>query len=103
MKTLKVKYIHYRGVFMSEIEIFLEKKIDRDLGSRNKIEKLFKSIPQDTTKVIMNFKGVEFMGRSFAQEYLNRKHDSSFEVVEVNMPEDVEKMFNFILEINGHL
>ena len=88
---------------MSEIEIFLEKKIDRDLGSRNKIEKLFKSFPQDTTKVIMNFKGVEFMGRSFAQEYLNRKHDSSFEVVEVNMPEDVEKMFNFILEINGHL
>ena len=27
MKTLKVKYIHYRGVFMSEIEIFLEKKL----------------------------------------------------------------------------
>ena len=51
----------------------------------------------------MNFDGVEFRGRAFAQEYLNRKHDSSFEVVEVNIPKDVEKMFNFILELNGHL
>ena len=88
---------------MNEIEIFLEKEIDRDFGSRIKIEKLFKCIPQDTSKVIMNFEGVEFMGRAFAQEYLNRKHYSSFDVVEVNMPEDVEKMFNFILEINWHL
>ena len=88
---------------MSEIEIFLEKEIDSDLGSRNKIEELYKNIPDDVSKVVMNFTGVKFMGRSFAQEYLNQKNKASFEVVEVNVPADVQKLFNVILEINGHL
>lgn len=88
---------------MSEIEIILSEQINSDLGSRNKIEKLYQNIPEDISKVVMNFKGVEFMGRSFAQEYLNQKNKATFEVVEVNIPEDVEKLFNLILKINGHL
>ncbi len=88
---------------MSEIEIFLEKGIDPDLGSRNKIEELFKNISSDVSKVVMNFTGVKFMGRSFAQEYLNQKNKASFEVVEVNVPDDVQKLFDVILKINGHL
>ena len=88
---------------MSEIEIFLEKEIDSDLGSRNKIEELFKNISSDVSKVVMNFTGVKFMGRSFAQEYLNQKNKASFEVVEVNVPDDVQKLFEVILKINGHL
>ena len=51
----------------------------------------------------MNFEGIEFMGRSFAQEYLNRKHFASFEVVEKNMSEDIEKMFEIILKLNNKL
>ena len=86
-----------------EIEVFLKKEIGPDLGSRQKIEKLFENIDADVTKVIMNFEDVEFMGRSFAQEYLNRKHIASFEVVEKNMPEDVEKMFEIILKLNNKL
>lgn len=85
---------------MNEIEILLEKEIDSDLGSRNKIEELYKNIDSNVSKVVMNFKGVEFMGRSFAQEYLNQKHSASFEVVEVNVPDDVQKLFNVILKIN---
>ena len=88
---------------MSEIEIFLEKEIDSDLGSRNKIEELYKNISSDVSKVVMNFTGVKFMGRSFAQEYLNQKEKASFEVVEVNVPEDVQKLFDIILKLNGHL
>ena len=88
---------------MSEIEIFLEKGIDPDLGSRNKIEELFKNISSDVSKVVMNFTCVKFMGRSFAQEYLNQKNKASFEVVEVNVPDDVQKLFDVILKINGHL
>ena len=87
---------------MSEIEILLEKEIDSDLGSRNKIETLFKSIPDNISKVVMNFKGVNFMGRSFAQEYLNQKHKASFEVIECNVPDDVQKLFDIILKIHGH-
>ena len=93
-----------RGVSkMSEIEIFLEKEIDSDLGSRNKIEELYKNISSDVSKVVMNFTGVKFMGRSFAQEYLNQKNKASFEVVEVNVPDDVQRLFDVILRINGHL
>ena len=88
---------------MSEIEVFLKKEIGTDLGSRQKIEKLFKDFDENVSKVIMNFEGVEFMGRSFAQEYLNRKHIAPFEVVEKNMPEDIEKMFEIILKLNDRL
>lgn len=87
---------------MTEIEIFLKKEIDSDLGSRSKIESLFNSIDSDTSKVIMNFTGVEFMGRSFAQEYLNQKNKASFTVVESNVPDNVQKLFDIILELNGH-
>jgi hypothetical protein len=88
---------------MSEIEIILKKEIGSDLGSRQKIEKLFKNINENVSKVVMNFEGVEFMGRSFAQEYLNRKHFASFEVVEKNMSEDIKKMFEIILELNNKI
>ena len=49
----------------------------------------------------MDFRNVEFMGRSFAQEYLNHKHFASFEVIEENIPPDVEKMFDMILKLNN--
>lgn len=88
---------------MSEIEIILSEQIDSDLGSRNKIEDLYQNISEDVSKVVMNFKGVEFMGRSFAQEYLNQKNKATFEVIEINMPDEVQEMFNIILKLNGHL
>ena len=86
---------------MCEIEIFLKKEIGPDLGSRQKIESIFMNIDSNAERVIFNFKGIEFMGRTFAQEYLNRKHASPFEVEGRNMPEDVGKMFEIILKLNG--
>jgi hypothetical protein len=88
---------------MSEIEIILSKEIGQDLGSRQMIERLFENIDPDTTKVIMNFDGMEFMSRTFAQEYLNQRHHASFEVTEKNMPPDIEKMFEMILKLNDRL
>lgn len=88
---------------MSEIEIMLKEVIGKDLGSRNLIENIFKSIDSNVSEVVMNFEGVEFMGRSFAQEYLNRKFASSFSVVEKNVPEDVDMLFNIILKQNDLL
>lgn len=86
---------------MIEERIILEKEIGKDLGQRSKIEELFKNINPNTTKVIMDFSNVEFMGRSFAQEYLNQKHIASFEVVEENVSENVQKMFDVILKLNN--
>lgn len=39
---------------MNEIEILLEKEIDSDLGSRNKIEELYKNIDSNVSKVVLN-------------------------------------------------
>ena len=88
---------------MNQIEVYLEKEIGPDLGSRQKIEELFKNIDSNASKVIMNFEGIDFMGRSFAQEYLNRKHIATFEVIEKNMSEDIQKMFEIILKLNNIL
>lgn len=97
------KYLSEVSIEMSEIEIILSQQINPDLGSRKKIEELYRNIDDDVSKVVMNFEGVEFMGRSFAQEYLNQKNKAKFEVIEINMPDDVDRMFNMILKLNGHL
>lgn len=86
---------------MNELKIVLAEKIGKDLGQRSKIEEIFKNITPNINKVTMDFTNVEFMGRSFAQEYLNQKNFASFEVIEENVPQDVEKMFDIILKLNN--
>ena len=86
---------------MSELKTILEKEIRRDLGQRTKIEEIFNNIDSNITHVIMDFTNIEFMGRSFAQEYLNQKHIATFEVTEENVPQDVQKMFDIILKIKS--
>ena len=54
---------------MTEIEVFLKKEIGADLGSRQKIEKLFKNIEPHVSMVIMNFECVEFILRM--RQYLD--------------------------------
>ena len=81
-------------------EIFLKNEIGQDLGSRQQIEKLFNRIDKNCGEIIMNFEGVEFMGRCFAQEYLNQKK-LHHKVTEKNMSEDTEKMFKVILKLNN--
>lgn len=86
---------------MDEIEVILKREIGSDLGSRQKIEEIFSNIDENVSKVIMDFEGIEFMGRSFAQEYLNQKHFAPFEVIEINLPSEIKKMFDIILELNN--
>ena len=88
---------------MNEIEILLKKEIGSDLGSRQEIEELFNNIGDNTSKVIMNFEDTEFMGRSFAQEYLNQKNSAPFEIIEKNMPQEIKRMFDVILKINNKI
>lgn len=88
---------------MDEIEILLKEEIGPDLGSRQEIEKLFNNIDKNTSKVIMNFEDIEFMGRSFAQEYLNQKNNAQFKVIEKNMHQEIKKMFDVILKLNNRI
>ncbi len=88
---------------MVQKEIILKDKLGENMALRQDLEELFDNIDDDTTEVIMNFEGIEFMGRSIAQEYLNQKHFASFKVTEKNVPDDVQKMFDIILKINNKL
>ena len=84
-------------------EIVLKEELGENMALRQELEEMFNNIDDNTTEVIMNFEGVEFMGRSIAQEYLNQKHFASFKVTEKNVPEDVQKMFDIIFKLNNKL
>lgn len=86
---------------MTELTIILQNEIGTDLGQRSKIEEIFQNIDSNTSKVTMDFANTEFMGRSFAQEYLNQKHIASFEVEEKNVPYEIQKMFDTIKTLNN--
>jgi hypothetical protein len=86
---------------MTELTIILQNEIGTDLGQRSKIEEIFQNIDPNTFKVTMDFTNTKFMGRSFAQEYLNQKHIASFDVEEKNVPSEIQKMFDTIIKLNN--
>ena len=67
-------------------EVYLENTFAKKLGMRTTAKRLFDEI-RDEKKVILNFQDVEFMSRSFAQEYVFQKHNSNIQIKEENMVE----------------
>ena len=62
-------------------EVNLENTFAKKLGMRTTAKRLFDEI-RDEKKVILNFQDVEFMSRSFAQEYVFQKHNSNIQIKE---------------------
>ena len=60
---------------MNAVEINLEKTFAKKLGMRTTAMKLFQDL-ENETEVILDFKDIEFMSRSFAQEYVFQKYNS---------------------------
>ena len=82
--------------------INLKNEIGSNLIVRLEAENLFKQLDEYSTNITMDFSGIEFINRSFAQEYLNRKFSVDYEIEEINVPNVVKNMFNVILEWNGY-
>ena len=80
--------------------IRLEEKFGVELGSRSYAVELFKELNGNTSDIAMDFDKIEFISRSFAQEYLNSKFMADYEIEEINVPDAVKKMFNVILKNN---
>lgn len=79
------------------LEIVIQEKINSNLGMNSSARNLFKEINNSPFKSIkIDFSNVEFMGRSFTQEYLSQKRVSKKNIEEVNVPEDVQKMFDVV-------
>ena len=81
--------------------INLKEEISSNLIIRLDAEQLFEKLENNTSKVVMDFEGIEFINRSFAQEYLIQKFNAKYEIEEINLPDEVKNMFNVILEWNN--
>ncbi|MCL2688000.1 MAG: DUF4325 domain-containing protein [Methanobrevibacter sp.] len=79
-------------------EVNLEEEFYKKLGMRTSAEKLFDKIADCDSKVIINFDKIEFMSRSFAQEYVYQKHKNDVDVEEKNMSGIVKEMYNIVCE-----
>lgn len=80
--------------------IKLEDEFGVDLGSRSYALELFKKLDDNPSKITIDFENVEFISRSFAQEYLNQKFNAKCEIEEINVHDEVKNMFNVVLKNN---
>src|SRR3989338_601448 len=80
-------------------KIIIKEKVSENLALRDLASSFFDKIEKNEIRqVIIDFKGIKSISRSFAQEYLYRKANSRKNITETNIPENVEKMFEIINE-----
>jgi hypothetical protein len=82
---------------MNNSEIILEEKYTKKLGMGPTAKKLFKEIDGEK-EVILNFKNIEFMSRSFAQEYVFQKHNTTCHITEINMDASIKQLLDIVQE-----
>lgn len=82
---------------MSIKEINLEKSFNKKLGMRGIVKKIFQDI-EGENEAILNFQGVEFISRSFAQEYVVQRYDSNISLIEINMSDFVKNVIDCVDE-----
>lgn len=82
---------------MNAVEINLEKSFAKKLGMRITAVKLFKDL-ENETEAILNFEDIEFMSRSFAQEYVHQKHISKVHIIEENMSQFIKDLLKVVEE-----
>lgn len=69
----------------------------KNLGMNLTAKGLFQEISNtEYQKYIIDFSDIQFIGRSFTQEYLYQKITSDKCVEEINVAEDVQKMFEVV-------
>ena len=78
-------------------EVNLKDTFAKKLGMRTTAKRLFDDI-QNESVVVLNFKDVEFMSRSFAQEYIYQKYNSNVEITEENMNDFVKELLDVVEE-----
>ncbi len=81
------------------VEIKIGETIHSNLGMNSSARNLFKELNNSPAKnITIDFSNVIFMSRSFTQEYLFQKLNSNKNIIEQNVPEDVQKMFDVVMK-----
>lgn len=68
------------------------------INIRSKAETVFDEVPSGATEIIVDFDNVEFIGRSFTQEYRRRKEKINIPVTEINMNDIVSEMIKVVFK-----
>ena len=76
--------------------LMLTEEVSKNLALRSTAVNLFDHAAFREGEVELDFAGVESMGRSFAHEYLRLRSGCPHGVIEVNMPDGVEKMLEIV-------
>ncbi|WP_458454009.1 STAS-like domain-containing protein [Methanobrevibacter sp.] len=80
---------------MVQIEIKLYDKYKNKLGIGPTAKKIFNEV-NNYDEVILNFENVEFMSRSFAQEYVYQKYNSKSKIIEINMRNSIKELLKLV-------
>lgn len=87
---------------IKSIEIDIADAISSNLFVRATAIDLFEKIERYNEKdIVIDFKKVTFLNRSFAHEYFTQKSKSTKTVSEVHLAEDVKKMMDIVLKVHG--
>ena len=79
------------------MEIMIGQKIDSNLGQRLSAKDFFKELNNTSENdIIINFENVEFISRSFAHEYIHQKDKTSKNIIEKNIPIELNGMFEVV-------
>jgi hypothetical protein len=75
----------------------MEKEIYRTLILRDSAKTFFqKIIKENYNKVNLDFKNLDFMSRSFAQEYIYQRDNKNIEITEENLSPFIEGLLNVV-------
>ena len=81
----------------SSNKIDISKSISKYLALRDSARDFFDYLNNlDKDELTIDFKYVNTVSRSFAQEYLIRKKAMSKQINEINVPDNVRKMFHVV-------
>lgn len=80
-----------------KLEIMIDKEINSNLGLRQSAKDFFDELnctPEED--IVINFKNVIFVSRSFAHEYLKQKNQTGKCIEEKYIPKNIEGMFEVV-------
>ena len=80
---------------MNIVEIDLGEKYSKKIAMDSTAILLFQEL-ESADKVILDFKNVLFISRSFAQEYVYQRQISKVEITEVNMSDFIEGLLDVV-------
>ncbi|MDR2967937.1 MAG: DUF4325 domain-containing protein [Methanobacteriaceae archaeon] len=81
---------------ISRAEVKIEQEIHRKLGMRSTAEDFFNSLNINVDEIVIDFDNVDFMSRSFAQEYVYQKRKADVKIIEKNTKGIVKDMLNTV-------